>query len=403
MRECSPKPLEPPVGPLRHGRSMRAPAAASGSGWYRQRHSHTLLGAVCYVAMPVSAVGLNVAANLAVDTVKGSDPGVCPKQRISVVAEPPLQEGLFGMVLERVLQLLPAAAKASPDRETRFEPRSPCYGDALASLFVDRLSKVNATCPGVPEEQITFEEAWRRGWATKAEDLHSFRSAGALWNSRFSLAPGLQEELDAAAARLPTDGVVLGVHFRGTDKYLEARPVAPADMWTLVEDFVTRSADDVAAIFVATDGEEFAKLAEKRVAGGLRSRHGRPVKLVMNPSARSQSDQPLHKQGSCPPGLAKEALLDALMLSRCDVVLKTASQLSAWSKVFNPSLQMFRVNAFYPHWFPDADVPLYEPRGAPPAVDALLAQLRDGEGSASAAQSPWGAVASGIPTGFLAR
>ena len=57
----------------------------------------------------------------------------------------------------------------------------------------------------------------------------------------------------------------------------------------------------------------------------------------------------------------KAALVDALVLGRCRYLLKTSSALSAWSKIFNPAVQAYRVQGFNADWFPDANVPLYWP------------------------------------------
>ena len=48
-----------------------------------------------------------------------------------------------------------------------------------------------------------------------------------------------------------------------------------------------------------------------------------------------------------------------LALARCQYVLKCMSQLSAFSKIFNPSLELYRVSACKVNWFPEAYVPLY--------------------------------------------
>jgi len=362
----------------------------------RQRGYLIGLRAVCCAALVQAPDGsLRPHAGLRVRRPEASaflqTTSTCPKERVDIVADPPLEEGLFGMVFERVLQLLSAAA-ATPERELHFAPHSLCYGNALASLFVDRLDGHNSSsCQGLQESQLTFEEAFRRGWAMRESDMHSFKTANALWTGRFAFAANVQSELEEAVAKFPTDGLVLGVHFRGTDKFLEARPVAANDMWAIVEDFVSSASDDLAGLFVTTDDDEFARMAAVRT-GNLTGRGGHPLQLLVSPSARSHSDLPLHKQGSCAPILARQALMDTLVLSRCDIVLKTASQLSAWSKIFNPSLQIFRVNAFYQSWFLDAALPLYAPNGAPAAITTLLMRLQDGNGSPVLAKKPFDVI-----------
>jgi hypothetical protein len=61
---------------------------------------------------------------------------------------------------------------------------------------------------------------------------------------------------------------------------------------------------------------------------------------------------------------AKEAMIDMLCLSKCDTVIKVSSALSAFSKLINPNLKIYRVNALKMFvdipYFPDAYIPLLE-------------------------------------------
>ena len=54
----------------------------------------------------------------------------------------------------------------------------------------------------------------------------------------------------------------------------------------------------------------------------------------------------------------KEALINCLLLSRCNVLIRTASFLSAWSSFFNPKFPVIMLNTPYEHklWFPDREI-----------------------------------------------
>jgi hypothetical protein len=75
--------------------------------------------------------------------------------------------------------------------------------------------------------------------------------------------------------------------------------------------------------------------------------------------------------------LAKDAIVDSLTLSRCRYVLKSMSQLSAFSKVFNPEIEAYRVAACKPNWFPEAYVPPCRSRDT--TVQTLLKAIQDGD------------------------
>lgn len=313
------------------------------------------------------AISLPSASQQQNDTVS------CPRAIVDIVAEPPMQEGLFGMVFERVLQLLPYSTPATP---LRFYPQQPCYGNPLQQLFVDSLDKDISACGPFQKQEVSFEDAFRNGWATGLNEMHSFSRAHALWASRFTLSQSVREKVDAATSRFPSDGAVLGIHYRGTDKYLESRPVAPDDMLLFVKDHVQRN-KNIAAIFLATDDARFVQLMENSISQ-LVGDDGQALRLLTNAATRSTDKSPVHKS-ACAQGMAEEAMLDMLVLSHCDQVLKTASQLSAWAKIFNPRLPIVRINALYNAWFPDAAIPLYTPVDAPEEIKGKLQQLQDGD------------------------
>ena len=55
----------------------------------------------------------------------------------------------------------------------------------------------------------------------------------------------------------------------------------------------------------------------------------------------------------------KNVIFDSLVLSHCTTVIKTHSQVSAFSKIFNPNLEIYRVNGSCTGFFPDAYIPIY--------------------------------------------
>ncbi len=143
----------------------------------------------------------------------------------------------------------------------------------------------------------------------------------------------------------------LGVHYRGTDKQLEA----PRSSYATVLDHVLVKLAELRAevLFVATDERGFLLCARERLAGR--------VEVVQRSRLLSDGGQAaLHRQ----PRLngyqvVEEALIDCLLLARCEFVVKTPSFLSGWAKIFRPELEMGLVSR--PHaemtWFPDRAIP----------------------------------------------
>jgi hypothetical protein len=58
--------------------------------------------------------------------------------------------------------------------------------------------------------------------------------------------------------------------------------------------------------------------------------------------------------------LFENVVVNSFLLSKCKLVLKTHSQVSAYSKVFNPELEIYRVNACQEGYWPDSHIPLYD-------------------------------------------
>ena len=58
--------------------------------------------------------------------------------------------------------------------------------------------------------------------------------------------------------------------------------------------------------------------------------------------------------------LFENVVVNSFILSKCDLVLKTHSQVSAYSKIFNPELEIYRVNACTSGDWPDGYIPLYD-------------------------------------------
>ena len=55
----------------------------------------------------------------------------------------------------------------------------------------------------------------------------------------------------------------------------------------------------------------------------------------------------------------EQAFIDCLCLSKCNYVLITNSALGAWSKILNPSLEIYKLQKNTMEWFPVNKIPFY--------------------------------------------
>ncbi|MCP3709869.1 hypothetical protein M3I54_23285 [Paraburkholderia sp. CNPSo 3274] len=173
--------------------------------------------------------------------------------------------------------------------------------------------------------------------------------ASKLFLSNYRPGESIREEVARICERLDIGASTLGVHFRGTDKKFEAQTIDWNAFCRLVEKTL---ADDhrLTNLFVSSDEQTFLDFFQK---------WGFAVPVNVAPATLLASgEKPVHFSGH--PGLAigREALVASLLLANCGHLIKTPSYLSAWSKIFNPSLRVRlvvppRENAF---WFPDSRI-----------------------------------------------
>lgn len=119
----------------------------------------------------------------------------------------------------------------------------------------------------------------------------------------------------------------VSIHIRGTDKYTEVPPI-PLD-------YIFQEANKYTPcqFFIATDEERILNEAKKKLRG----------KIVYYNSFRIRSPG-VHYSNSYPAELSRaylgeEALIDSILLSRCDLLIHTWSNLSIAALLFNPDIK----------------------------------------------------------------
>jgi hypothetical protein len=171
-------------------------------------------------------------------------------------------------------------------------------------------------------------------------------------NALFFRNYGIREEITRSVDKYVVQNAIglgtLGVHYRGTDKYSEADivpiPVAIDKIEAAIKRYSPKN------IFVSSEDARFIRAAYEQV---------KSVPLhSCNDSIRSEGSAPVHRGGLRRGNYAmgRDAILNALILSRCGRLVRTTSFLSAWSSVFNPNLSVSLLNCPRPDklWFPES-------------------------------------------------
>lgn len=177
----------------------------------------------------------------------------------------------------------------------------------------------------------------------------SVEQAARLLQSRMAVAPSLMAHVDDFARQRFSGRQVIGIHYRGTDKSSEARRVSGERCASTIARY-REVHPEMNALFVASDEEEFVQWMKTRF-------HDIEV-ITHDDQERSRDGKAIHTESTRGnnPLKAREALINALLLSRCQVLIRSASFLSAWASLFNPALPIIMLNRPYDHalWFPDA-------------------------------------------------
>ena len=122
------------------------------------------------------------------------------------------------------------------------------------------------------------------------------------------------------------DAPILGIHMRGTDFHY-APPVSPAEYFPLVEKHI--EANPGLRIFLATEQKQYVDLMRKQYGD----------RLVTSDVARSSNEIAPFQMKEVPPHKrGEDVLIDILFLSRCDHLIKGASNVGEMAMYFSPSL-----------------------------------------------------------------
>jgi len=184
----------------------------------------------------------------------------------------------------------------------------------------------------------------------------SLRTAPDLVRKYIGIKPQMLDKVTTLDQSLLKDKLVLGIHYRGTDKRAEAPVVPYSYVRESIVRFLTQNSG-FNSLFVSSDEQRFVDYIEREFAPTMAvAYHDDQERSKTNTAVhRSKSGNRFRK--------AEEAVLNCLLLAKCDALIKTASILSGWSKLFNPHLPVILLSRPYQGqlWFPDRELALETP------------------------------------------
>lgn len=193
------------------------------------------------------------------------------------------------------------------------------YGEKVNAIHV------MGDCPGSPAFDI--------------ERHTSRQEAFSLIQTYIHFKPAIMQEIDRFEQENFCGNFVIGVHYRGTDKIEEAPRVDYFTVLDKVVEEIGKLPGDRYKIFVATDEEAFLQY--------MISHFGNAV-CYNKKALRSTNGFPLHFSECDRYAQGLDSIIDCVLLSRSQYLIRTNSNLSLWSTFFNPDVPVFEINQRHP-------------------------------------------------------
>lgn len=150
------------------------------------------------------------------------------------------------------------------------------------------------------------------------------------------LKPHIVKKIDDFKSKHFENSYVIGVHYRGTDKVTEARPVSYSYMVRSIKNALDASGKKNIKVFIATDESAFLN--------HMKSIFKSAVICVEGHMRSASKKRPIHLTNNDPYKCGEDAIVDTYLLGECDVLIRTASNLSLWSTFLNPDMPVNLLN-----------------------------------------------------------
>lgn len=169
---------------------------------------------------------------------------------------------------------------------------------------------------------------WEHDWLAETVELEMSRaSAAALVRRHVRVKPRLLEQVDRYREAHAAGAFLIGVHYRGTDKW-EGAPIVPYEAVAQAVIDAAPTAATAWKLFLATDEQACLEFMQHRF----------PERVIARDIRRSSDGQPLHKASGNGYRKGEDALLDCVLLSRCARLVRTDSDLGLFATYFNPDV-----------------------------------------------------------------
>ena len=293
---------------------------------------------------------------------------------ISIKSKKAFQQGLFANIFCQLLELLPFLKKNNIYPE--FDISSSLYGIGVAKKVfphyihhnydfknnnniepnmsvITTISNDNSKDDYI---EIYFEDIFNK-YSTKSMPINN---ANNLFFEYFSFPELIYDEYKILASQY-LEKKIMGLHYRGTDKiqkdptskaYSESRFLDLTNVIDILHNELAKR--EIDTLYIASDDPSIILILKEKLLNIDVIYFSYDFKNVPNKSYHHHQTNDVDRLK-----MGLSAIRDVLMLSECNVVFKYCSQMSAFCKVINPNLEMYRLNHPNYCWFPESIIPVY--------------------------------------------
>ena len=182
---------------------------------------------------------------------------------------------------------------------------------------------------------------------------HSYEIANNIFNKFFKFNNFINNQIN----KVNLSSKSLGIHYRGTDKNFDndqSNSISCDEFLLIIDDYLKKN--DVSNIFCCSDEEIFISKITKKY----------PEKIIEYKQLRSNNSNNFgffrngqYSSESIKNNLTNNSIIDMLLLSKCNFIIKTSSAMSSFSKIINPSINLYCTSAMKQPWFPAGVVKTY--------------------------------------------
>ncbi len=127
---------------------------------------------------------------------------------------------------------------------------------------------------------------------------------------------------------------LVGIHYRGTDKYKEIARTPYAKAMQTIDETLRQVKNLNYKIFVCSDEQQFVDQIKAKY--GARVIHTDSIRSTDRSPVHFRTDEHIYRVG-------EEALIDCLLLSRCNMLIRTPSSFASAIEQFNPKMKVVRI------------------------------------------------------------